>query len=151
MKKIALGQTIGILANIGVIAGIVFLAFEIQQNNTLLEAEATQTLMGNRISLNTMLALDDELADVFVKAMTSGELSTVERFKLDYYYLAVLAAWEWEFLRYRQGLISEAELPVAGWQSSHDAWPRFKEFWGEVRLTRNQAFAEFYEENILNR
>jgi hypothetical protein len=32
MKKIGLAQTISILANIGVIAGIVFLAVEIDQN-----------------------------------------------------------------------------------------------------------------------
>ena len=40
MKKINLGQLIGILANLGVIAGIVFLAFELEQNNQLMEAEA---------------------------------------------------------------------------------------------------------------
>jgi hypothetical protein len=39
MKKIDLGQTITILANVGVIAGIVFLAIELQQNNALLETE----------------------------------------------------------------------------------------------------------------
>jgi hypothetical protein len=33
MKKIDLGQTITILANIGVIVGIGFLAIEIQQTN----------------------------------------------------------------------------------------------------------------------
>jgi len=32
MKKIDLGQTIAILANVGVIAGIVFLAIEVRQN-----------------------------------------------------------------------------------------------------------------------
>ena len=40
MKKLDLGQTITILANIGVIAGIVFLGLEIRQNNELMAAEA---------------------------------------------------------------------------------------------------------------
>ncbi len=40
MKKIDLGQTITILANVGVIAGIVFLAVELRQNNTLMAAQA---------------------------------------------------------------------------------------------------------------
>ena len=39
MKKIDLGQSITMLANIGVIAGIVFLAVELQQNNELLRVE----------------------------------------------------------------------------------------------------------------
>jgi hypothetical protein len=37
VKKIGLGQTISVLANIGVIAGIVFLGIELQQNNDCLE------------------------------------------------------------------------------------------------------------------
>ena len=41
MKKIDVSQTLGILANIGVIAGIIFLAVELQQNNELLEAEVS--------------------------------------------------------------------------------------------------------------
>ncbi len=38
MKKLDLGQSVGILANIGVIAGIVFLAVELRQNNELVVA-----------------------------------------------------------------------------------------------------------------
>ena len=37
MKNIDLGQTIGVLANLGVLVGIVFLAIEIRQNNESLE------------------------------------------------------------------------------------------------------------------
>jgi hypothetical protein len=40
LKKIDLGQTIMILANVGEIAGIVFLAFELQQNNEALDLQA---------------------------------------------------------------------------------------------------------------
>ena len=39
MLKIGLGQTIGILANAGVIAGIAFLALEIQQNTAVQESQ----------------------------------------------------------------------------------------------------------------
>ena len=38
MKKIDLGQAIGILANVGVTAGIVFLGMELRQNNELVVA-----------------------------------------------------------------------------------------------------------------
>ena len=51
--KIDLGQAIAILANIGVIAGIVFLAAELQQNNELMEAEARAA---RRAELETTLA-----------------------------------------------------------------------------------------------
>ncbi len=39
MKKIELGQAIGILANIGVLGGLLLLAFELRQNNELMAAE----------------------------------------------------------------------------------------------------------------
>ncbi len=38
MKKIDLGQAVGILANAGVIAGIVFLGMGLHQNNELVVA-----------------------------------------------------------------------------------------------------------------
>ncbi len=43
MKKIELGQTVSILANAGIIAGIVFLALELRQNNELIRTEARNT------------------------------------------------------------------------------------------------------------
>ena len=39
MKKIDVGQTMTILANLGVIIGIAFLAVEINQNNSQLAAQ----------------------------------------------------------------------------------------------------------------
>jgi hypothetical protein len=42
MNKIDLGQAIGILANLGVIAGIAFLAIEISQNTAMMEAQMDQ-------------------------------------------------------------------------------------------------------------
>jgi hypothetical protein len=40
MKKIDIGQTVGLLANPGVVAGIEFLAVELRQNNELMNAAA---------------------------------------------------------------------------------------------------------------
>jgi len=41
---INIGESLGILANIGVIAGIIFLAMELRQNNNLLAAQARYSL-----------------------------------------------------------------------------------------------------------
>lgn len=43
MKKFDLGQSLNTLANVGVIAGIIFLAYELNQNNEFLELEAKAT------------------------------------------------------------------------------------------------------------
>ena len=44
MKKLDLGQTISILANVGVLAGIVILIIEIDQNNDALTFQARTML-----------------------------------------------------------------------------------------------------------
>jgi len=59
MKKIDLGQTLNTLANVGVIAGIVFLAVELNQNNEFLELEARATL--SEYSLEFVKFLDDRI------------------------------------------------------------------------------------------
>ena len=38
MKKVDVGRAVGILANLGVVAGIIFLAIEVGQNNELMRA-----------------------------------------------------------------------------------------------------------------
>lgn len=54
MKQIDIGQTISILASIGVIAGIVFLGLELNQNNRLLVADAVSTSLEARIALQDL-------------------------------------------------------------------------------------------------
>lgn len=43
MKKIDLGQFISILANVGVISGIIFLAVEIRQNDKMMMSQRFDT------------------------------------------------------------------------------------------------------------
>ena len=65
LKKLDLGQSIGILANVGVIAGIVFLGLELRQHNELMEAEASMaTHQGGQESLAQNPALTSVLANV---------------------------------------------------------------------------------------
>ncbi len=57
MKKIDLGQTITILANVGVVAGIVFLAVELRQNNEFMAADARFNLL-SAVSARAVLFSD---------------------------------------------------------------------------------------------
>ena len=54
---IGVSETVSILANIGVIAGIIFLVLEIRQNNSLLTAQARYSLRQYRSDVaDTILA-----------------------------------------------------------------------------------------------
>ena len=80
MKKIDLGRTIGMLANLGVIIGIAFLAIEMHQNNQLLSMQArlteTQAYVDRTASAGEefrQLALSAELAELLARVDTFGE------------------------------------------------------------------------------
>lgn len=61
MRKIDLGQTISILANIGVIAGIVFLGYELRQNTRLLDVQIRAEAFNRQSSLPDLLLENPEL------------------------------------------------------------------------------------------
>ena len=67
MKKLDLGQSIGILANVGVIAGIVFLGLELRQHNELMEAEASMATHQGGQEFAMSLAQNPALTSVLAK------------------------------------------------------------------------------------
>ena len=85
MKKVDVAQTVNTLANIGVIAGIVFLAIEIRQNQESLDE-------GNRISQRALeisslerfsdfrgqLAEDEQLARIWLHGVADKELTEID-------------------------------------------------------------------------
>jgi hypothetical protein len=82
LKKIDLRQTIGILANLGVIAGIVFLVIEIQQNNELMVA-ATRDAQNQRIlNYAEQVYVVPGLAEIIAKANNGEPLTEVEALRL---------------------------------------------------------------------
>ncbi len=82
MKKIDLGQTVTILANVGVIAGIVFLAVELQQNNELLRVEVELSRNETTAELFITVAESPELATVLAKYQRDEELTPAEQLQL---------------------------------------------------------------------
>ena len=64
MKNLDVGQTINTLANIGVIAGIVFLAIEVRQNQASLEESNRISQRALEISsLERFSAIRDQIAE----------------------------------------------------------------------------------------
>lgn len=112
MKKIDLGQTINTLANIGVILGIVFLAFEINQNNSQLTAQSRYNYFRTRIDFSLLSATDPVLTPVLAKAALGEALSPEEDVLMNSFAIAALDAWRYEFLEYNDGRLSIEELDI---------------------------------------
>lgn len=97
MKKIDLGQVIQILANLGVIAGLILLAVELEQNNELMAAEARFNRLSVQAESTTILAENPDLAGFLLKANSGAELAPIEQARLDYYLRRVFGNMEWAY------------------------------------------------------
>jgi len=104
MKKIDPGQTIQILANVGVIAGIAFLAVELRQNNELLRSSSRQALLDHDLSLvETGMAYPD----LWERAASPEALSFADQYRFSLQMIAEMRSREHEYFQYKAGLLDE--------------------------------------------
>lgn len=157
MKKIDLGQTISILANIGVIAGILFLAIELQQNNELLRAEAGNNLLGNRLADRSVLLDQADFAGLLLKLASDQPLGPSEDMAKNAYIDSLLLRWQWEFNEYRQGRITEEDLPIDAWRRILEGHGPFNirrdvwlERWSEFKPFLTSEYTQWMEERVVN-
>ena len=84
MKKVDVGQMLGILANLAVLLGLVFVGFELRQSNQELRSEGARAITESVNAINAGIYSDPGLA----KIILAGEqdltaLDAVERERFD--------------------------------------------------------------------
>ena len=91
MRKIDLAQTISILANVGVVIGIIFLTLEIRQNTAQMRTQGAQSIYQAVETLNQAVYLDEEFADLHYRGEKSlNDLDPVEQGRLaDFFFSEV--------------------------------------------------------------
>ena len=150
MKKIDLAQTIQLLANVGVIAGIVFLAVELRQNNDLLGTQVRRDRLVSR-SAPTALELNTvNIASLDYKTSIGEALSDQEEFGLRLFAVYNFFTWEWQYDEYRAGTIDLENLPIGGWRIVAGRSPVWQEAWRGYSAApeRSADFVSFIEENV---
>jgi hypothetical protein len=154
MKNIDLGQTIQTLANIGVIAGIVFLIFELRQNNAALESQSRMSHAEGRSEYFNRLSTDPVLMPIMVKARLGQPLDAVEEARLIAHYVAMFISWQWEWEESERGRL---ELPATAWQSAFAAGntsPGNSSFalraWEQNHQMLQPGFVAYIESEILD-
>lgn len=127
MKKIDPVQLIQVIANFGVIAGIVFLAVELQQNNALLEAQARATRAQVRID-----AYDHAVNNPALLGAQLEALSELDRLMLRASAEAMLTRWQYVFGEWRAELIDEDDVPTGNWRYAFERNAAAQEVWREL-------------------
>ncbi len=111
MKKMDLGQAIGVLANIGVIANIVFLAIEINQNTRSEEISAYQELMSQISRISELAIQNPEAADAALGR--PGTAESMESMQTNQFALLIFRHGDMAFYQYQRGVISRQRLEPA--------------------------------------
>ena len=150
---IDLGQTVGILANIGVIAGIAFLALELRQNNSHLATQARYSLRQYRLdTAKTLMA--PHMLDATHKYGSGAGVTPSERSAARMGALVCIELWEWQHGEYVAGMLKRSELPIDSWrlwfQGKSEIPIPISEVWNSRRNVMNPEFVRFFEENVLS-
>jgi hypothetical protein len=160
MNSFSLGQTIAILANVGVIAGIVFLAIEVRQNQaTLEEANAMNQIAVENTAqehfsyFRALILENDELFDIWQNGMTGAELTDSEETKFrelcTEHLFRMLQSHRMRFRLDPDSQYRSAARVVAGLIAQST---RYETCWNELRpafqVSESFGFVGFVEEAI---
>ena len=147
-KEIA--EVIGVL---GIIAGIVFLGFELRQNNDFLAAQARYNLRVQR--LGALEAVDSAHVMEALLKYGSGDNATPAEIAISRT-LAVrlIGLWDWQYDEYRAGMLERQQLPVGAWRLWYHGQGQYpvpvEEMWQIRKEIVNPDFVQFMEENVVN-
>ena len=149
MKKIDLGQTITILANVGVIAGIIFLAFEIRQNTVALSSGSIQGISDQSYEATALLVQEPELRAAIYASCGSEPLTADQRFMITAYVNAVLRVQLNRFYQSQIGILDEEMAVGLGGRGGIYRQPIFREAWERLGPAFPADFRGFVEREIL--
>ena len=110
MKKLDFAQTVGLLANIGVITGILFLGYEMRQNTNAIQASTLQGM----VDLTTSYLIDTSLDEGFIQVLSKAQanpdqLTDVEELQLQRVLRSQWFRYESAYMHWRRGSLGEAE------------------------------------------
>jgi hypothetical protein len=137
-------ETVGVL---GVIATLIFVAFEVRQNTQVSRAASIQAMADASIQIALAWANDDEglalLNQVFNGAVPS-DLTPMENAKLRMYYVAALRSAESRYRQIELGLLPEGDAWVGGSAAIYSA-QYAAAYWPVLRSTIAADFAAYME------
>lgn len=103
-------------ANLAVIAGILFLAFELKQNNDLVRAEVRLERAKIRIDAYGQRVSSDAALQANVRSRSGEALNAAETELLESLAMQSYTRWEYVVGEYNEGLLSWESVPIEDWR-----------------------------------
>jgi hypothetical protein len=100
MKNFDLGQTIQIVANVGVLAGLVFLAVEVTQNQSSIDEDAQLNTLESFNEFRNFIAQSEQLSEIWLVGQAGDELTPTEALRFGYVCLDYLFLFATNYSRF---------------------------------------------------
>ena len=143
MKKFNLGQSIAILANIGVIASLIFVGVQVQQAATEARSATVLQLKDSWVQLNLASATSADLAKAFQTVDTQGwkDADYVSKELVTSFYRTLFHNWSNAYFQYRNGtLLEEQWVPHLREAEATMQTPYIAEIWAKWGYVYDDSF-----------
>ncbi len=151
MKKIDLGQTIALLANVGVIASLIFVGVQVQQGAIATRSATVLQLKDSWVQLNLASATSVELAEAFQSVETQGwnDADYVSKVLIASFYRTLFHIWSNAYYQYQNGTLEDEQWAShlreaeAGVQNS-----AIRQVWSEWGYVYDDSFRNLMDDLI---
>ena len=149
MKKLESAQIASLIANIGVIGGILLLAYELGQNNELMEAEARLNRTQMAVGAWRFTAENPELTELRAREKRGEQLTPAQTRQIDAAVMAIFVIIEWTF---HELPIDSPELrqvrEVQRYNFANS--PEYRRVWEARNASFDPEFAHWMDANVVN-
>ena len=147
-----LNQWLMLAANLGVVAGIIFLALEVSQNTEALQAQSSYNLYQAKTGSFRMIAQNPEgLADLMARMSQGDALNPVESLRINLYAQAMLGDFEWQYQEMASGrLVVNFDFPnqlAAFLQRMPQMMAAFQQ--GKASNSLDAGFIEYVDSEVM--
>ena len=112
MNTERLNKWLSLIANLGVVVGLIFLGFEIRHNTQATIASASEEITDQSLEYFS-LGIDNQIvAQALYKRASGGELSGLEEDQLERHQYYNFRVFQNVYLQYRRGFLDEDEWAV---------------------------------------
>jgi hypothetical protein len=145
------GGWLAVLANVGVIAGLVLLAVEIRQNSQIVRADALANLLAGQSSAETAFMGDDTAAAMATALVSPAEMTDEEILQMWAYLNTAVISAEQTYSMYSLGLATQSDRESAAKKAADwISYPFARIWWGEMKTNFPTNLADDIDAALLD-
>ena len=132
-----------LVANFGVLVGIVLVLVQLDQNRDMIRAQTRDQIATALVELQIETGSNQQLVELLQRADDGEELTSAERRQVGYRYNALIRYWENVHYQYRQDLYDEVEFESQrkAWRRTFEDGPSITRYWCNASSMYSPEFA----------